>query len=631
MKLERIGVFATILLSNQSVMAQGSLGDWADLVSFRPDVTIQSSVLARSAGESPLWRFQRIEDGCGQINLDYFPIKITKFPIVSGQQVDAVSFINYVRLHLDQFLDHTRATVSPMTPADASKWSSSAPLGSVLSFDLKIKGVGFEGGSVVVTKFSNNAWRFSTALTGKDWGHPVSGNREFGYEPSGNGVIFYTRGVDRPNWALADYWVGQKLFMFINNMLSTWGVTSSPVLPVLFSEGDAIWTNFQISLAEFVNSNGGSASVLTPTKMRPAWDSAEVNAIYKPVNLWVDSYGFQPLPVPSTADLLPVAIGPQQQVVLVSVKPPTQSWVWEDDSGVAIPEANQFKRLQYSGQPLTATAIGPAGEIVGFIGERYSGTELPIIVFPDGKISEFPISGSKDATFESITADGSIGGTVEFETQGTSGSFVSRRGFVWHYKNSDQVINMPDVQFVGSAGHGDTEVFSVANNGWAAGTFDDGSHIVAAEWHNGVLQTNLSSDNGIAWSVNSHGGLAGQQDRSGGVEGFRVIGGTFSAMPTMGGHLGFATAINDNDEVVGHVNNIDGKDHAVIWSSLGLRLLNDIVAVPLGVELAQATALSNSGLIGVKYNSPSGPGVGVVYRFDFWSKSLSQIFPYLCK
>ncbi len=105
-------------------------------------------------------------------------------------------------------------------------------------------------GSVICSDYQSNYWRFATISAPKDWIHPVSGTREFGFKPKkGGGAIFYTRGVDRITSSLA-------------NIVSSFKTDT-------FENPDNLWASFQDKIASFVNANGGSAIKTNPIIGRP--------------------------------------------------------------------------------------------------------------------------------------------------------------------------------------------------------------------------------------------------------------------------------------------------------------------------------------------------------------------------
>ena len=88
--------------------------------------------------------------------------------------------------------------------------------------------------------------------------HPVSGTRQFGYEVNSNGSFnFFVRGVDRFDSNIAE-----------NMAWAFQGFDS-------FDGADDLWESFQNKTRNFVNSNGGNSSIISPTKNRPDWDRVQ--------------------------------------------------------------------------------------------------------------------------------------------------------------------------------------------------------------------------------------------------------------------------------------------------------------------------------------------------------------------
>jgi hypothetical protein len=234
---------------------------WADLISFRPPVSIQNAVNGRFG--VPLIKpkvLHFIEDAYGQINLDYYPVYISRLPMippVSGRPATASEFLAYMRINLNSFVDTGKAGFSPYDPTiDGPRWSSLAPDGAVIHIDMRLgsQWANPDDGSVVCSASSPSDWTFSTLWTPGDLAHPVSGNRQFGYSsrPGSAGYIFYTRGADRATGAL-DY-VGSN---------------------IVFQAGHQLWLSFQSKIESYVNSNGGAASHVNPTSSRSDWEAVK--------------------------------------------------------------------------------------------------------------------------------------------------------------------------------------------------------------------------------------------------------------------------------------------------------------------------------------------------------------------
>ncbi|MFL6333328.1 MAG: N-acetylmuramoyl-L-alanine amidase, partial [Pyrinomonadaceae bacterium] len=243
-----------------------ALNAWTHLVNFRPPAAVQKELVGRSVVRG--WRVHRIEDANGGINLDYYPVKITRLPTVKGRLIPIEDLFEHVRGNLDSVVDTRISEFAPVSQKDHDKYYSDDPVGAVISIKMKLIGIaGAESGSVVVSEYSPGHWIFSTIWTTNDFDHPVSGNREFGYEAieGGGGYRFYTRGVDRAT-----------------------GLLDAVMSDAVFNTGHALWTSLQEGIADFVNNNGGAAAVENPTSRRYDWP--QLKAMYfGPTTSW--AYG----------------------------------------------------------------------------------------------------------------------------------------------------------------------------------------------------------------------------------------------------------------------------------------------------------------------------------------------------
>lgn len=185
------------------------------------------------------------------VNLDYFPITVSQLPIVNGNRLTPSEFLSHIRLNINNFVNTNKAQFEPYNYLgidDRGLWNSNNPLDAVILINM----FGPDNGSVIVSHYSADKWTFTT-ITEPIYGtHPVSGNRDFGYTQNTNGsYTFYSRGVDR---------------------LTTWYSTAAQsILQVPFSQADALWASFQQKVSEFVNQNGGTATIAASHIERPNW------------------------------------------------------------------------------------------------------------------------------------------------------------------------------------------------------------------------------------------------------------------------------------------------------------------------------------------------------------------------
>ncbi|MDV3952582.1 hypothetical protein CMT77_10210 [Elizabethkingia anophelis] len=205
---------------------------------------------------------QKIDDAYSAVvNMDYFPVRVTKLPIVNGVRLSPEQFLHYIRININDLIDTSKSKFEPYNDYgidDRNLWNSSNPLGAIVKINIGGRKIP-ENGSVMVTEVRSDRWNFSTIYEPVYGEHPVSGNRNFGFEKNIDGsYTFYTRGVDR----LTDA-VGTSLQKF-----SDWtnGLTTSP-----FSEADALWTSLQNKINKFVIDNNGSSSIGKQEIERPDW------------------------------------------------------------------------------------------------------------------------------------------------------------------------------------------------------------------------------------------------------------------------------------------------------------------------------------------------------------------------
>jgi hypothetical protein len=262
-----------------------NLSAWRDLLSFRPSEDIQRQV--HSKGES--WTVHRVEDGSGDVNLDYYPISVEKLPMINGKEVRAEVVLEYIRRNLNSLVDNSRSAFAPFKLDDQQKWNSNKPQGSILQIDIELLlplgltdvpiGV-TDLAMVVVSQRTSSEWVFSTVRGGSGWwaindtdtpgAHPVSGNRAFGFRKESNGTYtFYTMGADRATRGM--------------DRLAS---------PVGFRMADRLWRSHQQAVVEFINRYGGVARVDydNTISQRHNWEDVKNDqSIYDPINqpIWL--------------------------------------------------------------------------------------------------------------------------------------------------------------------------------------------------------------------------------------------------------------------------------------------------------------------------------------------------------
>jgi hypothetical protein len=253
---------------DQVVQARGDLRvakNWADLIRFRPAADLLTAWEARGLRLLPL------SDAYGDLNLDYYPVKITKLPIVNGVQVDAAGLFHHVRTRLNEFIDTDNSRFDPYEQADDALWQSDNPLGSITNIKVNtmdLVGIPSFESPWLLPDFIDQAlvgcsattpaltWTFSTlgtTLSGALLGpalHPVSGNRMFGLVQRDDHWVFFTRGADRTTSHLD--WAGN-------------------VVDLVWSGADSLWQSLQRGVAGFVRQHQGQAEVEDHHSDRYPW------------------------------------------------------------------------------------------------------------------------------------------------------------------------------------------------------------------------------------------------------------------------------------------------------------------------------------------------------------------------
>jgi hypothetical protein len=216
--------------------------DWEYLLRFRVPASIQGALQARNM------RVQRYAEAKGaKINLDYFPVEITKLPSINGKQLSPAQLLKTIRLGMAGedpiFIDPETSVFVPYAKQDAPKWHSDDPVGAVIFIDIP----GPDNAAVVLSATSPSRWIFTTITanearpgqTSEPGQHPVTGNREWGISQQASGsYIFYTRGADLAS-----------------------GFGESQVPGFTYGKGDELWYSLQQRVAAWITSHDGQAAV----------------------------------------------------------------------------------------------------------------------------------------------------------------------------------------------------------------------------------------------------------------------------------------------------------------------------------------------------------------------------------
>ncbi len=228
---------------------------WENLISFVPPKEINDLLTPRNMS------VQNIDDGYGGINLDNYSVTVFLNPVLNKKTFSSKELLEYFRHNINDFIDTASAFFEPYDEVDKTKWVSKNFYGSVIHIDMRSGAANAnpDDGSVVCSQQNENSWIFSTIYAPKDFKHPVSGNREFGFELNDSGKpVFFIRGADRVTRLLDDI-LGQ----------------------VIFKSADFLWMSFQNKFIDFVNKNGGKAAINPRNWNRFNWDDVK-KKYYKP-------------------------------------------------------------------------------------------------------------------------------------------------------------------------------------------------------------------------------------------------------------------------------------------------------------------------------------------------------------
>jgi hypothetical protein len=217
--------------------------DWNELIRFKVPADIVKSIRDPSIRRDRFslgmryFTVQTIESArSDDVNLDYYPVYVSKMPTIDGTQLTANHLLYRFRTNINSFLDTDLAKFSPASTLDSWLWSLPIPRGAVLFIDIP-----YDAGYVVCSDFAPKYWRFSTVTEHRIPGgrneHPVSGTREFGYVGTDQRAVFYTKGADRGSYRIE-----------LANRKA-------------FEGGHKLWSSFQRKFVKFVNDHKGKAEM----------------------------------------------------------------------------------------------------------------------------------------------------------------------------------------------------------------------------------------------------------------------------------------------------------------------------------------------------------------------------------
>lgn len=233
----------------------GEISPWNSLLKHQTPTALNAKIEAlKKEGK---FEIQTLDDAGGKIvNLDYFPVTIKIFPKnpETGTTFTPETFLTYLRLHFNDFVNPKLATFSPSIKTgfdEKALWESDKPEGAVIHIHIPLPA---GDGSVICTEYASDHWVYATLRTpwrpfstGYDGKHPVSGYRRVGFTKNTDGSFtYYTKGVDKMT--------AKMQARAAENLMK------NP-----FKGADKLWNSLREGIYNFIMKNGGSAVSLDST------------------------------------------------------------------------------------------------------------------------------------------------------------------------------------------------------------------------------------------------------------------------------------------------------------------------------------------------------------------------------
>lgn len=266
----------------------GLTDSWLPLITFKAPSTVINrltsltqrdleiaKLLVPYSSVDPLWQIQSIRNASGSaVNLDMFSVTMDRLPIVNGNQMTALEFLEFIRTNINDFVGPNQPTFSPQTMIQGEdiRWANHE-IGSIVSITIPV-----DNGSVILSDYSNAAydahWTFSTLYDPYNGSHPVSGTRTFGisympsfgytdylgmYHYSPESYTFYIQGADR---------ICSRTGELAGSLMN---LSLDPSKAKQFEKADASWTSFINQVSMFASSNGCTTTINPSITNRPNW------------------------------------------------------------------------------------------------------------------------------------------------------------------------------------------------------------------------------------------------------------------------------------------------------------------------------------------------------------------------
>lgn len=204
-----------MLLLGVSAASGQDFGQWARIVSFRPESKLQEklqNVAADENGARP--HFLKIEHARGPLLLITSSLVVNKMPAVEGKVLGVTGLTRYLRMHLPDMADGTKFALSYGADTQKSVWEGDSALGHSLKWTDKIANTESE---FYLADVSSDRWIFTMLSRSKEaQPHMMSGNVQISVTSASpvEGCVIQVRAAVRPTMAptAADEWNAAETF-----------------------------------------------------------------------------------------------------------------------------------------------------------------------------------------------------------------------------------------------------------------------------------------------------------------------------------------------------------------------------------------------------------------------------------
>lgn len=114
---------------------------WAKVIGFRPDTPVQEKLQARPPGPSgDRWKMMKIERSRGNLFMQSASLPVNKMPALEGKTLTTQTFFRHLRVHLADWFDPAKATLTLDNPEEKKAWETDGAEGVVIKLVNKKSG-----------------------------------------------------------------------------------------------------------------------------------------------------------------------------------------------------------------------------------------------------------------------------------------------------------------------------------------------------------------------------------------------------------------------------------------------------------------------------------------------------------